>query len=82
MGQPKGGLKAQDGIPALAQLQALKAEQLLINERTKDFAKMHPNMENLPPAAQAELKIIHSDQQALFELFQEIAAAVNEGEKK
>jgi hypothetical protein len=80
--QPKGGLQAQDGIPPIAQLKALKAEQQSINERTKAFAKEYANMANLPPQAQAELDAIHADQEALFELFQEITAAANQGEKK
>lgn len=80
--QPQGGLQAQDGIPGIAQLKALKAEQELVNQRTKAFAKTYPNKNNLPPEAQAELNGIHSDQEALFELFREIAAAANQGEKK
>jgi hypothetical protein len=80
--QPKGGLQAQDGIPPIAQLKALKAEQQSINERTKAFAKEYADGPNLPPQAQAELDAIHADQEALFDLFQEITAAANNGEKQ
>ncbi len=41
--EPKGGVANQDGIPPKAQLKALKAEQLDLNERTADFDKRNPD---------------------------------------
>jgi hypothetical protein len=81
-GQQQGGIQAQDGIPAVAQLKALRAEQWDVNERTQAFNKAHPLGEVLRPEAQAELEGLHADQQAIFRLFQEMATAANKGERK
>jgi hypothetical protein len=66
-----------DGIPAIAQLKALRAEQQEVNDRTREFAERHPNEANLGPNEQAELTEIRQDQERLFELFQKMAAAAN-----
>lgn len=81
-GQPQGGVQAQDGIPAVAQLKVLRGEQADINQRTKTFAKDHPAMDNLPQQAQEELNSIHADQEAIYLLFQELMATTNKGEKQ
>ena len=61
----KGGIQAQDGIPGVAQLKALKAEQLEVNERTKEFAERHPDFNRLSREEQAELDGIRAEQERL-----------------
>ena len=75
-GEPEktGGIKAQDGIPPVAQLKALKAEQLEVNSRTRDFAEQHPNVNNLSPAEREEFETIHAEQERLLQLFRELIA--------
>lgn len=77
-----GGLKAQDGIPPVAQLKVLKAEQLSVNQRTKDFADQHPNLNNLTRDELAELMAIHAEQDRLLELFREMVTGDHEGGKQ
>lgn len=67
-------MRAADGIPPMAQLKALRAEQLDVNERTADFAKRHPNTDNLTPAQRRDLEQIQQDQDRLYRLFQEVTA--------
>jgi hypothetical protein len=78
----KGGLKAQDGIPGVAQLKALKGEQLDVNARTKAFAEAHPDLTRLTPEQQAELDGISAEQDRLLQLFRDMATAAAEGGKK
>jgi len=79
----KGGIRAQDGIPPVAQLKALKAEQLEVNARTKEFAEQHPNVGNLSLAERDELEAIHGEQERLLQLFRElIAPPAVEGDKQ
>jgi hypothetical protein len=66
--QPKG-LPAQDGIPAPAQLKALKAAQLDLNERTKQFAERVPDPTKMTDAQRDELNGLHEEQEKLQELF-------------
>jgi hypothetical protein len=82
--QPKkGGLKAQDGIPPVAQLKALRAEQLEINARTKEFAERHPNFDQLTPPERAELDAIRAEQDRLLQLFRDmIISGKGEGGKQ
>jgi hypothetical protein len=70
----KGGVQG-DGIPPLAQLKALRAEQQEVNDRTREFAERHPNEANLGPNEQAELGALRADQERLFELFSKMSAA-------
>lgn len=77
-GQPKGGLQAQDGIPAVAQLKALRDEQADVNERTRAFAEAHPDVNNLTEREMVELRDIQADQETLFELFRQIVTAANQ----
>lgn len=80
-GDPKGGNAKRDGnsdgIPPLAQLKALRAEQEEINERTKEFAVRHADVNNLPDGPRRELDALRNDQERIFELFQKMAAAAN-----
>jgi hypothetical protein len=72
----KGGMPG-DGIPAIAQLKALRAEQQEVNDRTREFAEAHPDEAKLGPNEQAELSEIRQDQERLFELFQKMNASAN-----
>jgi hypothetical protein len=72
--QPKGGIMAQDGIPPVAQLKALKAEQLNVNARTKEFAEQHSDFNKLSEAQRNELEAIHAEQDRLLQLFRELMA--------
>jgi hypothetical protein len=81
--QGGGARSGGDGIPPVAQLKALRAEQQEVNERTKEFAQQHPNLQQLDQAQRHELQSIRADQEQVFELFQRLmAAAQGEGEKK
>jgi hypothetical protein len=72
-----------DGIPEVAQLKALRSEQQEVNDRTKEFAELHPSPEKLDPAQREELQSIREDQERVFELFQRLVAeASGEGAKK
>ncbi|MBM3997036.1 MAG: hypothetical protein FJ303_23225 [Planctomycetes bacterium] len=70
--EQKGGLKNQDGIPPMAQLKALRAWQLDVNNRTEDFDKRYPNRDNLTDEQKAELADISREQTLLHELFQQV----------
>ncbi|HZZ82234.1 MAG TPA: hypothetical protein VFE62_27295, partial [Gemmataceae bacterium] len=72
--QPKGGVPQQDGIPPTAQLKALKAEQLDLNERTTDFDKRNPDPNKLDDRQRAELRELEREQERLQELFQQLTA--------
>lgn len=74
-GEPqKGGIPAADGIPSVAQLKALRAEQIDLNDRTEEFAKRNPNANNLPEPQRRELEQIQQDQRNLQDLFRQITA--------
>jgi hypothetical protein len=73
-GQQQGGLKAADGIPAVAQLKALRAEQLDVNDRTEDFARRHADLTKLTPNQRRELERLQTDQADLQRLFQDITS--------
>ncbi len=63
-----------DGIPPLAQLKALREEQLEINERTRAFAEKQRDLANLTEEQRAELNQIQNDQARLQQLFQQMTA--------
>jgi hypothetical protein len=77
-GQPEGPPPPnRDGIPTLAELKALKAEEQDVHERTKAFDKKHPELENLKDEEKLqklnakdrmELKEITEDQKKVREL--------------
>ena len=72
-GGQQGGLRAQDGIPAMAQLKALREEQQEVNDRTKDFADRRPDPKvALTPAERAELRELEAEQARIQDLFNEI----------
>lgn len=74
--EKKGGTRGPgDGIPPLAQLKVLRAEQSEVNERTKDFAQRHPNVERLDEPQRRELERLREDQAALQQLFERMTAA-------
>jgi hypothetical protein len=79
--EKNGGIVAQDGIPSVAQLKALKAEQLDVNARTKEFAERHPSANNLTPSQREELDVIHAEQERLLQLFRELIVSGKAGEK-
>ncbi len=58
-----------DGIPPIAELKALKAEQLDVNEQTKEFALRHPNVDNLNEGERRELSELEAEQRRLREIF-------------
>jgi hypothetical protein len=78
-GEQQGGIQAGDGIPPVAQLKLLRAEQQEVNDRTRDFAQEHAELSNLNREHQEELQAIHDDQERLFELFQSLSAAAKGG---
>jgi hypothetical protein len=93
-GDDQGGAPPpnQDGIPALAEQKALRAEQQEVNERTQDFDKRHPELEKVPPEEKLkqlgpqdriELEEIHQDQKKVRELALRLFTAQkkDEGEK-
>jgi hypothetical protein len=70
-------LRSGDGIPPVAQLKALRSEQLDLNERTNDFARRHPNVENLTAEQRRELEQLEQDQRNLQELFRQMTASAD-----
>ncbi len=70
--QPK--MRAADGIPSVAQLKALRSEQVDLNDRTGEFSKRHPNTTNLTPEQRRELEQLEVDQRNLQDLFRQITA--------
>ena len=81
-GDAQGGMQAGDGIPPVAQLKLLRAEQQEVNDRTREFAQEHPEPANLNPAQHEELQSIREDQEQVFELFQNLTAAAKGGGEK
>lgn len=77
--EQQGGMRAQDGIPPTAQLKALKAEQVEVYERTKDFARDNPNPNNLDEKRQRELLELTEEQGRLRQLFEQMTSR-REGE--
>lgn len=68
--EQQGGMRPPgDGIPPLAELKALKAEQMEVNERTKEFAQRHPNVDNLNNDQRRELTELEAEQRRLREIF-------------
>lgn len=67
-------MRPGDGIPPVAQLKALRSEQLEVNERTKEFAKLNPDPNNLNEAQRRELTEMEAEQGRLHRLFEEMTA--------
>jgi hypothetical protein len=74
--EPPDGPKARpgDGIPPMAQLKALRAEQMDLNERTEDFTRRNPDTMNLNAEQRRELEQLQLDQRNLQELFLQMTA--------
>lgn len=70
--EPKNGIRPQDGIPPMAQLKALKAEQEEVYERTKTFARENPDPNNLDDNRQKELRELTEEQGRLRQLFEQM----------
>jgi hypothetical protein len=86
-GQPSGGNRQgsdqKDELPPVAQLKALLALQLDLNQRTNAFDKLHPERGKLSKKETAELATIHQEQEEVAALFQQLTVpAAPEGEKK
>jgi hypothetical protein len=72
-----------DGIPPMAELKALKALQLEINERTKDFQKHYPDAAKRTEKQKQELQSIQKEQQEVSDLFEDMRKSMTpEGDKK
>ncbi|MCX7699504.1 MAG: hypothetical protein N2039_01370, partial [Gemmataceae bacterium] len=71
-GSARGG--AQDDVPLLAQLKALRALQAEVNERTAQFAKEHPDVSKLTDDQRAELQLLRRMQGDIVELLHEYSA--------
>lgn len=65
-----GGGGPGDAIPPIAQLKALKSEQMEIRERTKTFDDRFPDRQKLPPEAERELRELQDDQIRIHQLFE------------
>jgi hypothetical protein len=73
----------RDPLPPLGQLKALRALQQEVNERTKAFAKQHPDSKKLNKNDREELQALGQEQVEIADLFQQLTApAENQGEKK
>ncbi len=74
--QQKKGIRPQDGIPPLAELRALREEQLDLNKRTKEFHDKHADQQLTPEKAR-QLAELQAEQAALSQLTQEMVTAMN-----
>ena len=68
---PHGG-----GVPALAQLKALRVMQAEVNEATAAFHEVHPDPAKLTAGAKAELKELERAQRDVAVLFEKLAATI------
>jgi hypothetical protein len=67
-----GGIRGGDeGVPLLAQLKALRSLQAEVNERTAQFAKDHPDLNNLTEDEKAELTVLRKMQADVAQLLQD-----------
>jgi len=73
----QGKMRAGDGIPPVAQLKVLRAEQLEINERTQELAKENPDPKNMNDTLRREIKEIEEEQARLHHLFEQMTAAAD-----
>jgi hypothetical protein len=88
-------MKPGDGVPPLAQLKVLRAEQLEVNEQTNELIKIHPKLKDLNEeqrrqyltglneeqrnALIRELTSLETEQKRLHELFEQMIAAEKKG---
>lgn len=82
-GSDGGG--GDDSVPPTAQLKVLRKLQEDVNKRTEEFAKGHPDRNNLDDRAKADLEGIRRDQQDVAELLDQLRGGgepnAAEGEK-
>jgi hypothetical protein len=69
---PPGGGQ-QDVIPPMAQLKVLRSLQAELNQRTAEFAKLHPDSDKLTDEEREELKEIEDAQRDIAALFEQMA---------
>jgi hypothetical protein len=67
-----GGGGGDDSVPPTAQLKMLRKLQEDVNHRTEEFAKTHPDRQNLDDKAKADLEGIRRDQQDVAELLEQL----------
>ena len=70
-----------DTIPALAQLKALRAMQLEVNERTAAFAEANPDSTDLDADALVELRDIELAQRDIADLFDALATQLRDAQQ-
>jgi hypothetical protein len=82
-GQPNGSGGQEDGIPPMAELKALKALQLEVNDRTKDFHKRYPDAAKHSEKQKQEMQSIKKEQEEVSDLFEGMRKSMTpEGDKK
>ncbi len=69
-----GGVRPGESVPPLAQLKALRGEQQEVNDLTKDFAKLNPDLKKISEAQRRELAAMEAEQKRLHELFEQMTA--------
>ena len=69
-GNPNGN---GDAVSPLAQLKTLRALQSDLNERTAEFAKLHPDKDKLTDEERDELKELEEAQREITALFEQVA---------
>ena len=70
---PQGGGAQRDLIPAAAQLKVLRSLQAELNQRTAEFAKLHPDSDKLTEEERDELKELEDSQRDIAALFEQMA---------
>ncbi len=72
--EPQGGLRAQDGIPPMAQIKALRSEQEDLMRDTKDFHQRNPDAAQYNDMQRTALRELETRQEELQSLFQGLIA--------
>ncbi|MFO0863270.1 MAG: hypothetical protein U0744_01180 [Gemmataceae bacterium] len=78
--EPKANRPPGDGIPPMAQLKALKGEQVEVQEQTKEFARRNPVPARYNEQQRREVQEIHEEQVRLRRLFERMTADVKREE--
>ncbi|MBA4186463.1 MAG: hypothetical protein C0467_00450 [Planctomycetaceae bacterium] len=73
MNPPASGGGDRDIIPPMAQLKVLRSLQAELNQRTAEFAKLHPDPDKLTEEERAELKELEDAQREMAALFEQMA---------
>jgi hypothetical protein len=74
-GMPPGGGKQNGGVPPIAQLKALRALQADLNDRTREFDRVHPDRAKLTDDDREELDELEKAQREVADLFEKIKPA-------